>query len=111
RLARAVDDTKRWDVEASTDVSDDARVVYGTGACGGGLDPDTPAPIVERASGPGERVLEARLGAMAEDFAASGFASPALILVGEALRAPAALGARAEAFTRPSPGPRSFAAG
>ncbi len=78
---------------------------------GGGLDPDTPAAIVERASGPGERVLETRLGAMAEDFAASGFASPALILVGEALRAPAALGARAEAFTRPSPGPRSFAAG
>lgn len=79
---------------------------------GGGLDPATPAAIVERASGPGERVLETRLGAMAEDFAASGFASPALIVVGDALRAPAALGARAdEGIRRPSPGPRSFAAG
>ena len=77
----------------------------------GGLDPATPAAIVERASGPEERVLETSLGTMAEDFAASGLASPALIVVGDALRAPAALGARAEGIRRPSPGPRSFAAG
>ncbi len=77
-----------------------------------GLDPATPVAIVEQASGAGERVLETRLGAMVEDFAASGFASPALILVGEALGAPAALRATpAEALRPPSPGPRSSAAG
>lgn len=77
---------------------------------GGGLDPATPAAIVEQASGAGERVLETRVVTMAEDFAASGFASPALILVGEALAAPAALRGAA-ALRPPNPGLRSSAAG
>lgn len=34
-LARAGADTTGWDFEAITNVSDDARVVYGTGTCGG----------------------------------------------------------------------------
>lgn len=51
--------------------------------------PDTPAAIVVRASWPDERVITTSVGHLAEDLRASGATTTTLVLVGEALRAPA----------------------
>ena len=49
----------------------------------GGLDKTTPAAILMSATTPEERVLVSTLGSIAEEAQAQGFASPALIVVGD----------------------------
>lgn len=49
----------------------------------GGLKPSTPAAIIMAATTPQERVLVSTLGAIAAEAEVQGFASPALIVVGE----------------------------
>jgi uroporphyrin-III C-methyltransferase len=49
----------------------------------GGLKPSTPAAVIMAATTPQERVLVSTLDAIANEAAAQGFASPALIVVGE----------------------------
>ncbi len=49
----------------------------------GGLRATTPAAIVMAATTPGERILVSTLGAIAAEAQAQGFASPALIVIGE----------------------------
>lgn len=49
----------------------------------GGLKPSTPAAIIMAATTPHERVLVSTIGAIAAEADAQGFASPALIVVGE----------------------------
>lgn len=49
----------------------------------GGLKPSTPAAIITAATTPQERVLVSTLGILAAEAEAQGFASPALIVVGE----------------------------
>jgi len=51
---------------------------------------ETPAAIVVRASWPDERVITTSLGRLAEDLRASGATTTTLVLVGDALGAPAA---------------------
>jgi uroporphyrin-III C-methyltransferase len=50
-----------------------------------GLSPDTPCLAVMRASLPDEKRLFSRLGRLAEETAQGGFASPSLIVIGEAV--------------------------
>jgi uroporphyrin-III C-methyltransferase len=52
---------------------------------GAGLSPHTPVVAVERAASPAERRVVATVGTMVERFAAEGLASPAVLLIGEAL--------------------------
>lgn len=60
-----------------------------------GLEPTTPAVLVERGTQSGERVLESELGSLATRARAGSFASPAVVVVGAcaALRNPASLAA------------------
>jgi uroporphyrin-III C-methyltransferase len=53
----------------------------------GALPADTPAAVVQHAGLPQERQLLSRLGRLAADAAAQGFGSPAIVLVGDVLRA------------------------
>jgi uroporphyrin-III C-methyltransferase len=70
-------------------------VVYmGVARCGaicealqrGGMAPGTPAAVVQSAWQPGERSHVSTLGALAADVARLGFASPAILVIGEAVR-------------------------
>ncbi|TCO71656.1 siroheme synthase CysG [Rhodovulum euryhalinum] len=56
-----------------------------------GADPATPVSVVENAGRPGERIVATRLGAMAADLAAADLRGPAVIMLGLAPRAVAAL--------------------
>jgi len=53
----------------------------------GGLAAGTPALAVHNATLPTQRILHTRLGALAEDIAAHGIASPAILVIGEAVAA------------------------
>lgn len=53
---------------------------------GGGRAADEPAAIVSKASTEDQRVLDTTLGTCAEDVAASGIESPAILVVGEVVR-------------------------
>lgn len=52
----------------------------------GGLPAATPAAVVQHATLPHQRSLVTTLGALAEDLAASGLGSPAVIVIGEVVR-------------------------
>jgi len=53
----------------------------------GGLAPETPVAIVQQASLPAQRHAVCRLDALAEVVARERFASPAIIVVGDVVRA------------------------
>ncbi|MFN7724118.1 MAG: uroporphyrinogen-III C-methyltransferase [Rubrivivax sp.] len=57
----------------------------------------TPAAVVQAAGTPQEQRLISRLGTLAADVASAGLGSPAIVLVGDVLRASAALALPAEA--------------
>ncbi|MFT3666721.1 uroporphyrinogen-III C-methyltransferase [Piscinibacter sp.] len=59
----------------------------------GGLPPDTPAAVVQHASLPRQRQLLSTLRTLADDLAAAGLGSPAVIVLGDVLRGLAAAGA------------------
>jgi len=46
-------------------------------------DPETPAAVIERATLPGQRVLRAPLGRLADEVSAQGVAPPAVIVIGD----------------------------
>jgi precorrin-4/cobalt-precorrin-4 C11-methyltransferase len=69
---------------------------------GSGYSPDTPAAIVVRASWPDERVVRTTVGRLAGDLAATGATMTVLVLVGDALAADAAAGARRSHLYEPS---------
>jgi uroporphyrin-III C-methyltransferase len=48
----------------------------------GGLPADTPAAVIQSAATEQERVLESRLGTLAEDAARSGIGSPSIVVIG-----------------------------
>lgn len=56
------------------------------GLIGGGLSPDTPAAVVEKATLPEQRVIVAPLSRLAALVQAQGVRSPAVIVVGEVVR-------------------------
>lgn len=62
-----------------------------------GLDPSTPLAIVQHASQPRQRHVVATLGSLQTALHASGLGSPAIIVVGDVLRALQAMQARREA--------------
>jgi siroheme synthase len=62
------------------------------GLVAAGLDPGTPAAVISRGTLPGQRVVTARLDALAE--AAEGLPGPALVVVGEVVRLRRLLGRR-----------------
>lgn len=73
-----------------------------------GLPAETPAALVQSASTPQEKRLLSTLGQVVQDAAAAGFASPAILLVGDVLRA---VPAQALACQGTEPGlPRSASA-
>ena len=51
-----------------------------------GLSPDTPAAVIEAATTPRERVIDAPLGRIAEEMDAAGVTGPAVFVVGEPVR-------------------------
>jgi uroporphyrin-III C-methyltransferase len=51
-----------------------------------GASPDLPAAVVQDATTPEQRVLVSSLARVAEDAAAQGFGSPAIIAIGEMVR-------------------------
>jgi uroporphyrin-III C-methyltransferase len=48
----------------------------------GGLAPDTPAALIQSATTGEERVVESRLGSLADDAAREGIGSPAIVVIG-----------------------------
>jgi uroporphyrin-III C-methyltransferase len=48
----------------------------------GGLSPDTPAALIQSATTGEERVVESRLGSLADDAARQGIGSPAIVVIG-----------------------------
>jgi uroporphyrinogen III methyltransferase/synthase len=57
-----------------------------------GRSPETPAALIQKAYWPGERVLTATLGTIAEEAARAGMEPPATLVVGEVVRLRAKLG-------------------
>jgi uroporphyrin-III C-methyltransferase/precorrin-2 dehydrogenase/sirohydrochlorin ferrochelatase len=53
-----------------------------------GLPPGTPAAIIERVASPGERAIVSTIAEIAEAAETAAIKAPALVLIGEALRAP-----------------------
>jgi uroporphyrin-III C-methyltransferase len=49
----------------------------------GGLDPATPAAVVQQGTVQGQRQLVAPLAQLAEQAVAAGFASPSIVVIGE----------------------------
>jgi uroporphyrin-III C-methyltransferase len=49
----------------------------------GGLPPETPAAVVQQGTVSGQRLLISKLGQLADDVEAQGFASPAIVAVGQ----------------------------
>lgn len=50
---------------------------------GGGLDPDTPAAVIQQGTVRGQRQLVGRLGELADRVEAEGLASPSIVVIGE----------------------------
>jgi uroporphyrin-III C-methyltransferase len=48
----------------------------------GGLSPDTPAALIQSATTGEERVVESRLGSLADDAVRQGIGSPAIVVIG-----------------------------
>ncbi|GIX30308.1 MAG: hypothetical protein KatS3mg124_0780 [Porticoccaceae bacterium] len=73
-----------------------------------GRRPETPVAVIARASRPEERILIATLGTLEEELARARLESPALILVGEVVRARSAraFALTTEAAAAPAPPPR-----
>jgi uroporphyrin-III C-methyltransferase/precorrin-2 dehydrogenase/sirohydrochlorin ferrochelatase len=66
-----------------------------------GLDPATPAAIVENGTRPEQRIVAAPLGALPDEAAAAGIGSPALIVIGEVVSLSEAWQARGVAAVAP----------
>ena len=49
----------------------------------GGLDPATPAAVIQQGTVRGQRLLLSSLGELADQVEAQGFASPSIVVVGE----------------------------
>ncbi|HLZ39202.1 MAG TPA: uroporphyrinogen-III C-methyltransferase [Mycobacteriales bacterium] len=61
------------------------------GLVGGGLDPQTPAAIIERGTTPEQQVTTGTVGSIADAAAARGVRSPAVVVVGDVVRVREAL--------------------
>ncbi|MFC7623064.1 uroporphyrinogen-III C-methyltransferase [Microlunatus sp. GCM10028923] len=64
----------------------------GAGLVRAGLEPDTPAAVIERGLRPGQRTTVGTIGSLPGEAARIGVRSPAVIIVGEVVRAHADLG-------------------
>lgn len=58
----------------------------------GGLDPETPAAVLERGTLPGQRTVSGSLATIAAVAGAASLSSPAVVIIGEVVRLGAALG-------------------
>jgi len=59
----------------------------------GGMDPATPAAVIERGTMPGERTVTAPLASVAAQAAAAGLAAPSVVVVGDVVSLSAVIGA------------------